>query len=301
MESRRGVWFGLGAYVIWGFSPVYWNLIDDVDATVLLIHRIMWSVPLLAAIIAIQRRFGEVRKAFSSWRTVAITSVAAVLLATNWGVFLWAVTHDHIVEGSLGYFINPLVSVALGVVVLGERLRPMQWLAVGIAAVGVVGMAVMVGSPPWIALTLAFAFGLYGLIKKRPEVPAPLISLQGELAVMVIPALVVLVFFIEPTGQDFGDSAAITMFLIGSGAFTITPLLMFGASAKRIPLSLLGLLQYIAPSLQLVLGIWVYNENLSLGRLLWFGVVWIALGVYTYDGIMTARRGRAQTVVSYPY
>ncbi len=301
MEARRGVWFGIGSYVIWGFSPVYWNLIDDVDATTLLIHRIVWSVPLLVAIVAIQRRFGEIRAAFSSLRTVAITAVAAVLLATNWGVFLWAVTHDHIVEGSLGYFINPLVSVALGVVVLGERLRPIQWLAVGIAAVGVVGMAVMVGSPPWIALTLAFSFGLYGLIKKRPEVPAPLISLQGELAVMVIPALVVLLFFLEPAGQAFGDSPAITIFLIASALFTITPLLMFGASAKRIPLSLLGLLQYIAPTLQLMLGIWVYNEDLSPGRLAWFGVVWIALGVYTYDSITTARRGRSQVVVSYPY
>lgn len=300
METRKGFWYGFFAYVIWGLGPLYWNLFDDINSNVLLLHRIFWSIPLLFAVIVIQRRITEFRNAFRSVRVIVVTGIAAVLLATNWGVWLWSVTHERIVEASLGYFITPLVSIAFGVIILGEQLTRLQRIAIVIATVGVVGLAITVGTPPWIALLLAGSFGTYGLVKKRPEIAAPLISLGGELAIMALPATVILIFFQKPAGGGFGTSVGFSLFLIGSSVVTVVPLLMFGAATKRIPLTLLGLLQYIAPTLQLLLGVWVYGEELPAKRLVWFVVVWIALVIYTYDSITTARHGRARPVVSHP-
>lgn len=296
MESRQGVWFGLGAFVFWGLTPLFWNLVDEVDSTDLLIHRILWSVPLLLAVVGIRRQLPQLWATLKSPRVMIVLSIAALLLATNWTVWLWSVTNEHIVDASLGYFINPLVSVALGVVILGERLRRAQWVAVGIAAVGVVGMAVTVGDPPWIALGLAFSFGLYGLVKKRGDVPAPLVSLSGELMVMFLPALLFLILFHTPSDGRFGDSPELTAYLMASAVITVTPLLLFGAAAKRIPLSMIGLLQYVAPSIQLMLGVWLYDEALAVDRLFWFVVVWIALAVYTYDSVQEARTRVAPSV-----
>ena len=289
METRQGVWFGAGAFVFWGLTPLFWNLVDEVDSTDLLIHRILWSVPLLLTVVGIQRKLPQLWSTLRSPRVMLVIGIAAALLATNWTVWLWSVTNEHIVDASLGYFINPLVSVALGVVILGERLRKAQWVAVGIAAVGVVGMAITVGSPPWIALGLAFSFGLYGLVKKRSDVPAPLVSVSSELIVMFPPALLFLVFLHTPTDARFGDSPELTGFLMASAVITVTPLLLFGAAAKRIPLSTIGLLQYVAPSIQLMLGVWFFDEALSLDRLAWFVVVWAALAIYTYDSVKESR------------
>ena len=285
MEFRKGVWLAVGAYAFWGFSPLFWNLVDDVDVASLLVYRILWSLPILALVIALQRRWAELWAVFRSGKVIALSIVTAALIATNWAVWLWAVTHEQIVEGSLGYFIGPLVSVLLGVIVLGERLRRLQWLAVGIAAFGVVGMAVSVGSLPWVSVTLAFSFATYGLVKKRPEIPAPLISLSGELIIVAIPAAIVLGFLQPSEGSAFTDSFPIGLFLIATGAVTVIPLLLFAGAAKRVPLSMVGLLQYITPSLHFILGVWVYGEELSNGRLAWFSVVWLALGLYTYDSL----------------
>ena len=289
MESRQGAWFGLAAFVFWGLTPLFWNLVDEVDSTDLLIHRILWSVPLLLIVVGVRRQLPELWATLRSPKVMVVLAIAAALLATNWTVWLWSVTNEHIVDASLGYFINPLVSVALGVMILGERLRTAQWVAVGIAAIGVVGMAVTVGAPPWIALGLAFSFGLYGLVKKRGDVPAPLVSLSGELIVMFLPALVFLFLFHTPADARFGDSAGLTAYLMASSIVTVTPLLLFGAAAKRIPLSMIGLLQYVAPSIQLMLGVWFYGEDLALDRFVWFVIVWIALAVYTYDSVREAK------------
>jgi chloramphenicol-sensitive protein RarD len=288
MNTTRGVWYGVGAYVAWGLTPLFWNLVDDVGPINLLANRIVWSIPILAIILGIQRRFTEIKTALTSPRVFGVAVLAAAVLAINWGVWLHAVTSEQIVEASFGYFINPLVSVALGVLILGERLRRAQWVAVAIAAVGVTGMAISVGSLPWIALALAFSFGTYGLIKKRAVVPAPLISLSGEVLALAIPALVVLLVVSGRGDLSVSQGAGTTLFLVGTGIVTTVPLLLFGAAAKRIPLTTIGLLQYIAPSLQFLIGVLVYGENLSLNRLAWFGVVWIALGVYVWDSARSA-------------
>jgi chloramphenicol-sensitive protein RarD len=292
MEHRKGVWLGVGAYAFWGLSPLFWNLVDDIAVTDLLVHRILWSLPVLAVVIAAQRRWVELWTFLRSTKAILISIVTASLISINWGVWLWAVTHEQIVEGSLGYFIGPLVSVLLGVVVLGERLRRLQWVAVGIAAFGVIGMTLTVGTLPWVSLSLAVSFGLYGLVKKHPDIPAPLISLSGEMLVVAIPAALVLGFLDQPDRVAFTDSLPIAIFLVATGVVTVTPLLLFAGAAKRVPLSMVGLLQYITPSMHFILGVWVFGEELSTGRLSWFMVVWLALGVYTYDSI-TALRVRA--------
>ena len=288
MEARRGLWFGVGAYVLWGATPLFWNLVDDVGAIDLLANRILWSVPVLLLILAVQRRYAELRAAFSSARTVVATAVAAILLTVNWGVWLFAVTNERIVEASLGYFITPLVSVALGVIVLGERLRRLQVVAVTIAAIGVIGMTISVGTMPFIALALAFSFGVYGVVKKREEIPAPLISLMGEVATMAIPAAIVVVAFASPESPRMSDGWGSAAFLIGTGFVTTIPLLMFGTATKRIMLSTLGLIQFIAPTLQLLIGVIVYGEELALDRLVWFIVVWVAIGFFVTDLISDA-------------
>jgi chloramphenicol-sensitive protein RarD len=282
MEHRRGIWYGVAAYVLWGLTPIYWNLIES-SAVSLLLHRIVWSVAILFLIVTATRQWSSFTRSYSTWGSRVTTTVAALLLSVNWGTFVWAVTSGHIVEASLGYFINPLVSVALGVVVLKERLQLMQWVAVGIAAAGVAAMAILAGVPPWISLILAFSFGLYGLLKKRERTPSPVNSLFGETLVLFLPSVLLLGFATEQTGDTFGSSPVTTLFFIGGGIVTVVPLLLFGASAKRIPLSVLGFLQYIAPTLQLAVGIVVFNESLTRAELLGFGTVWIALALFTTD------------------
>jgi chloramphenicol-sensitive protein RarD len=283
------VWYGVAAYIVWGLSPLFWNLVDGVDASALLIHRILWALPMLAIAITVRRQWATLRSDYAVPYAKASTIAAALLLATNWGLFLWAVTNEQVVEASLGYFINPFVSVALGVIVLGERLRRLQWTAVAIAAVGVTGLALRVGSVPWVSLGLALSFGLYGLLKKRPETPRPLDSLFGEVAVVAAPAFLFLLVLDGGGSEGIGSSFGTTAFLISTGAITVIPLLLFGAAAKRIPLSTIGVLQYIAPTLQFLIGVLVFAEELTAPKLFAFAMVWLALGVYTYDNVRTTR------------
>jgi chloramphenicol-sensitive protein RarD len=291
MEHERGIWYGVGAYVLWGLTPIFWNLVES-SAASLLLHRIVWSVPILLLIVTVRHQWPVFRKGYAGWRPRLTTAVAALLLTINWGVYVWAVTNGHIVEASLGYFINPLVSVALGVVVLGERLRPTQWVAVGIAALGVTMMGIVAGRPPWISLTLACSFGLYGLLKKSESTPPPVVSLFGETLVLFIPAILLLGFVAEPAGETFGSSPSVTAFYIAGGLVTVIPLLLFGASAKRIPLSVLGFLQYIAPTLQLLVGVVVFKESMTSAELFGFVAVWIALGLFTIDRTRSTERSR---------
>jgi chloramphenicol-sensitive protein RarD len=282
MEQRRGIWFGIAAYVLWGLTPIYWNLVES-TATSLILHRIVWSVAILSLIVTVRHQWPAFRDGYAQWRPRVATVAAAGLLAINWGVFVWAVTNGHIVEASLGYFISPLVSVALGVVVLKEKLRNLQWTAVGIAAAGVTAMGLLSGVPPWISLALGFSFGLYGLLKKGDTTPPPVVSLFGETLVLFIPAIALLGITADPSAETFGSSLGVTAFYVGGGLVTVVPLLLFGASAKRIPLSVLGFFQYIAPTLQLLVGVVIFKESLTTTELMGFVSVWFALMLFSLN------------------
>ncbi|MEN8040405.1 MAG: EamA family transporter RarD [Actinomycetota bacterium] len=288
LEHRRGIWLGIAAYAFWGLTPIFWNLVVA-DAASLLLHRIVWSVPLLVLIVTVRRQWVVFRDGYTTWRPRFTTMAAAGLLSINWGTYVWAVTSGHILEASLGYFINPLVSVALGVAVLRERLSQLSWTAVGIAAVGVTTMGILTGVPPWISLILASSFGTYGLLKKHDVTPPPVVSLLGETLVLFPPAMIALVFVIQPTGATFTTSPGAALFFIGAGAVTVIPLLAFGGAAKRIPLSTLGFLQYIAPTLQLIVGLTVFGESLTMAELTGFVIVWIALAIFAVDQARSPR------------
>ena len=286
-DERRGTAYGVAAYLMWGSFPLFFPLLKPASAVEVLAHRVVWSLLVVLLLLRLTRGLAAVRAVTGvQARRLAL---AAVLLAVNWGVYIYGVNSGQVVETSLGYFINPLVSVTLGVVVLGERLRVLQKLAVAVAGVAVVVLTVANGRPPLIALTLALSFGFYGLLKKQAGVGA-LASLTVETAVLTPFALVYLVvlgvrgdltFLTEGTGH--------ALLLVSAGLVTAVPLLAFAAAANRVPLSTLGVLQYLAPSLQLVVGVLIEHESFHGVRLLGFALVWAALAVFTYD-LLTHRR-----------
>ena len=287
-SERRGILLGVAAYVMWGLFPIYWPLLEPGGALEVLAHRVVWSLLFVVGLLAISGRgLGDLpRDARGLWLLCA----AAVLIGVNWGVFIWAVNHDQVIEGSLGYFINPLVTVALGVFVLGERLRAVQWGAVGIAAGGVTVLAVESGRPPWVALTLAFTFGTYGLVKKVVGVGA-VEGLTVEAAVLAPVAVGYLVWLGLDGGSTFTSHGPDhVLLLISSGAVTAIPLLLFAGAAAAVPLSQLGVVFYLNPTMQFVIGVFVAHEPLSSGRLVGFALVWVALVVFTADSLTNHRR-----------
>ena len=286
---NKGIWYAIGAYAFWGLFPIYWRWLHQVAAIELISHRIIWSCVILFVVVLVTRQWKTFRQAVLAPRVLQIYSVAAVLLTINWFVYVWAVNAGFIVESSLGYFINPLISVLLGVIILRERLRPIQWLPVGLATIGVIYLTVAYGSLPWIALTLAVTFGTYGLVKKT----APLNSLYGltlETSIVFIPALAYLVF-VEMTSQGafLHDGTMADVLMMGAGVVTTIPLLLFASATRRIPLSLVGILQYIAPTLQFLLGVLVYGEPFTPTQFIGFGIVWLALIVFGVEGVINHR------------
>jgi chloramphenicol-sensitive protein RarD len=289
-DSRRGVVLGFAAWVMWGFFPLYWPLLKPAGAVEILAHRIFWSLVVMVAVVAAMRRRGRLRATFADRRTRLLLTAASALITINWGTYIWGVNHDHVVETSLGYFINPLVSVLLGVVVLGERLRRMQWTALAIAAVAVLGLTVEYGRPPWVALILAFSFGSYGLVKKKANAGA-VESLVVETTVAAPVALAYILFLTATGASTFGSEGAWQVVLIiGTGAITVLPLLCFGAAATRIPLSTLGLMQYVTPSVQFILGLVVFGEPMPALRWVGFAMIWLSLAVFTADSLRHRRR-----------
>jgi chloramphenicol-sensitive protein RarD len=291
---NRGILFGLGAYLIWGFMPIWLKQIKSVPPLQILGHRIAWSLILLIVVILLRGQWNALRKAISSRRSLLIYALAALLLSANWLTYIYAVNSDHIVESSLGYFINPLVNVLLGVIFFRERLRRWQWLPVVIAFLGVVYLTFEYGRLPWIALTLAFTFAMYAVVKKV----APLGALYGltlETAILFTPALAYLVI-LEFTGTGaFGHHGFVQASLLAfAGVITAVPLLMFGAAARSIPLSMVGLLQYVAPSCQFLLGVLVYQEPFTKARLAGFVIIWIALIFFWTEGFMHNRPKQAR-------
>ncbi|MGC4804822.1 EamA family transporter RarD [Micromonospora sp. DT233] len=290
---RLGYLYGLGAYLLWGFFPLYFKLLKPAGPVEILAHRIVWSVLLVALLLAARRNIGFLRALARQPRTLAGIAVAAALVAVNWGTYIYGVNSDRVVETALGYFINPLVSVLLGVTVLGERLRPGQWLALGVGAAAVGVLTVDYGRPPWLALVLAVSFAGYGLAKKRLGLPAAE-GLFVESAVLALPALGYLGWLAASGDATFGHvSTGHTVLLVLSGAATAIPLLFFAGAANRLPLTTLGMLQYVAPILQLACGVLILHEPMPPARLAGFALVWLALVVFTADAVRHARRSRA--------
>jgi chloramphenicol-sensitive protein RarD len=288
-ERRRGTAAGLSAYLLWGCFPLYFPLLEPAGGVEIVAHRVVWSLLFVALLLTVLRRWPLVRAAVTDRRTLLVLSGASVLIAANWLVFVYGVNSGHVVETSLGYFINPLVSVLLGVVVFSERLRPLQWTAVALAAVAVVVLTVDYGRPPWIALTLAATFGAYGLLKKLVRVEAAP-GLFVETLVTLVPALVVLgVLYGTGHGTAGSEGTGHLLLLMASGVATAVPLLLFAAAAHRIPLSTVGLLQYVTPLMQLAIGVFVFSEPMPPVRLAGFTIVWAALAVFTLDSLRSAR------------
>jgi chloramphenicol-sensitive protein RarD len=267
---NRGVFYGAAAYLMWGFFPIYFKALQMVPSLQIMMHRVLWSFLFVMLLILLRKEWPRFKESLSKSRILLTYTLTAVLLAANWLIYIYGVNSGQVVETSLGYFINPLLSVALGVIILRERLRPLQWIPIGLASSGVIYLTLQYGSPPWIALALAFSFGMYGLIKKI----APLGSLHGHL----------------------GWNVTILLALVG--VITALPLLLFGMAARSIPLSLLGILQYIAPTVQFLLGIFLFQEPFSITLLIGYAIIWLALIIFTIEGALERRKRIASTPIA---
>ncbi|MFF5108394.1 EamA family transporter RarD [Streptosporangium sp. NPDC000509] len=299
-ETRRGVLYGIAAYSMWGLFPLYWPLLKPSTALEILAHRIAWSLVAVVAILAVRRHWSWFRALLRTPRKLGLLVLAAAIITVNWGLYIYAVNSGNVVEGALGYFINPLVSVLFGVFLLKERLRRWQWVAVGLGTVAVVILAFDYGRPPWIALVLAASFGTYGLVKKTAGVGAAE-SMTVETLVLLLPALGYLVYLEQQGTSTFGNAGAgHALLLAGAGVVTAVPLLCFTASAIRIPLTTIGLLQYIAPLLQFLCGVFVMREVMPPSRWLGFCVIWLALSIFTWDSLRAAARSRRTVAESVP-
>lgn len=291
-EERRGYGYGLTAYVLWGFFPIYFKMLRPSPPLEILAQRVLWSVVFVALLLGAMRNWHFLGRLVRTPRLLGGISLAALLIGINWGTYIYAVNSSRVVEAALGYFITPLVIVLLGVSVLGERLRLLQGVAVGVGGLAVTILTVDYGHLPYFALTLAASFGCYGLIKKRMSLP-PAEGLFVESAVLALPALAFLTWLNLSGGAEFGHvSATHTVLMVLSGIATAVPLLLFAGAANRIPMVGLGILQYVAPIIQLAVGVLLYHEPMPPVRLAGFGLVWLALIVFTVDGVQAARKSR---------
>jgi chloramphenicol-sensitive protein RarD len=295
-----GLLNGFAAYGIWGLFPLFWPLLEPAGAVEILAHRMAWSLVFVAVALVVVRRWAWAGELIRQPRRLALVAVAAAVITVNWGVYIWSVNSGHVVESSLGYFINPLVTIAMGVLLLKERLRPVQWAAVGVGFAAVVVLTVGYGRPPWISLVLAFSFATYGLVKKKVNLGG-VESLAAETAIQFLPALGYLALLTARgestfTTQGLGHAAL----LAAAGAVTALPLVFFGAAAIRVPLSTLGLLQYLAPVFQFLLGVLYFHEAMPPERWAGFALVWLALTLLTADAWRSARRGASAGVAGVP-
>jgi chloramphenicol-sensitive protein RarD len=286
-DTRRGILSGIAAYTIWGLFPLYWPLLKPAGALEILAHRMIWSLAAVLVILAVRKHWAWLRTMRP--RRIALLALAAVFITVNWGTYIYAVNSGHTIEGALGYFINPLVSVLLGVLVFRERLRPWQWTAIGISVVAVAVLAADYGRLPWIALLLACSFGTYGLVKKFAATPSAE-SLTVETAVLFLPALAYTL--LAPHQTVTGHGAGHVALLVGAGIVTAIPLMLFNTAATRVPLTVIGMLQYLTPILQFLIGLVVQHEAMPASRWIGFLLVWVALILLTMDGVRAARSKR---------
>ncbi len=287
-QTRAGLFYGIGAYTLWGVLPLYLHMLKSVPAAQVLSHRILWSLLLLAAVILATRHLKPLLSA-ARGRTLLMLTGSAALIAVNWFVYIWAVSNEHLVEASLGYFINPLVNVALGTLLLGERLGRLQAAAIAVAGIGVLILAASGGGAIWISLTLALSFGFYGLIRKVAAIDA-LGGLTVETAILAPLAMAALLYAANTGTGEFGRDRTMDLLLILAGPVTAAPLLMFAAGAKRLRYTTMGLLQFIAPTLQFLEAVLIYHEPVRPAQLATFALIWVGCGLYAWSSIVAARR-----------
>ena len=288
-----GVLYALAAFGIWGLSPIYFKSLGHVPATEVLAHRVLWATVLLVAVLLLQRRGLELIRELLSWRRVGFYLVTALLVSTNWLIFIWSIQNDRLLEASLGYYINPLVNVLLGTVFLRERLNRWQIVAVALAAAGVMNLVLGYGKFPWVALTLAFSFGFYGLLRKKAGMDA-ILGLTVETLLLVPAALLFLGWLAFQGSAAFAHAGAKTdVLLIFAGVITAVPLVCFLQAARRLKLTTVGLMQYLAPTLNLLLAVLAYYEPFTTAHLITFVCIWIALAIYSFDAFFARHRERA--------
>jgi chloramphenicol-sensitive protein RarD len=289
---NSGLLAGVGAYLIWGVIPLYWQLLKPASAPEILAHRVVWSFGLLLVIVYFRNLMVEVKATFFDKQKMLLIFFASILITINWGVFIWAVNNGHIIETSLGYFINPLVSVALGVIVLKEKLRSLQKVAVGLTFIAVSFLTLTLGNPPYIALSLAFSFGFYGLVKKMANVNAiPSLTIE---TLLLTPFFSVFLFYLDSKNElsFVNQDATHSFWLATAGIATVIPLLLFGTAVVRIPLVVIGLLQALGPILQFLIGYIAFNEPMSSARWTGFMIVWLAVSVFSYDAIKSYQNNK---------
>jgi len=287
-KFNKGLLFGVSAYIIWGLLPLYWKLVEEAGAYEILAHRGIWSLLICVSLLALRKQLKSAYEMVRSSRTFSLLFLASGLLTINWGVYIWSVTVNRVVEAALGYYITPLINVTFGVLLLREKLRPAQWIAVALAAAGVVILTLGYGSLPWIALVLAISWGSYSLIKKSLNLGA-LETLSLETLFAFLPNLVFLLIIQGNGSAEFGSTWTISILLFGAGAATVIPLLLFNGSTTRLPLSTVGLLQYITPTIMFFIGIYINNEDISMTKVIGFAFIWLALAVLSRDLYRSSR------------
>jgi chloramphenicol-sensitive protein RarD len=297
-ESRKGLAYGVAAYGLWGLAPLFWKLVDQVSPIEILAHRLVWGLVAFAAIAYVAGAVPAVLGALRDRRTVAAMALSGVLVVINWGVFVSAVATNNILDASLGYFINPLLSVGLGMVVLRERLRPLQWFAIGLAVAGVAILTWRLGRVPWISLALAGSFGAYGLVRKMARVESLAGSTVETALLAPVGMIYLVVLAVRGDGQLGHASTATQLLLLATGVVTAAPLLLFTSAARRLPLSTVGFVQYLAPTTQFVLAILLYDEPLVRERVIAFVAIWLGLAVFSVDLLRQSRGHQARAPIS---
>ena len=289
-QGARGALYAVGAYTLWGVAPLYFKQLTQIPAYEILTHRVIWSFLLLLLLLSVLQLWPRVRAALRQPKNLLLLSLSSCIIGLNWLVYIWAVNTNHILDASLGYYINPLFNIVLAMLFLGERFRPIQWCAVALATSGVLVQLVVFGRLPWIALVLAISFGLYGLIRKQVPVD-PITGLLLETLVL-LPLAALYLFFIadSPTSHLSANSLNTNLWLISAGIVTTAPLLFFAGAAKRLKLSTLGFFQYIGPSLMFLVAVWLYDEPFSQDKIITFALIWCSLVIYSWDGIKQRKK-----------
>jgi len=287
-KEKLGLLYGLGAYVLWGLFPLYWPLLKPSTSPEIVSHRAVWTMVFCFIILAITKSLKSTLATFKRPKVAAKLFAASVLVSINWLIYIWATNNGHVVEASLGYYINPLIAIAFGIILLKERMRPLQWVSVSVATIGVLVLTIDYGRLPWVAFGVALSWGTYGLIKKQLGLGA-VEGLAIETLIAFIPYCAYLVFLDSTGVGQFGQGVSVTILLISAGAVTAIPLLLFNASTTRLPLTTIGLLQYITPTLTFIIGVWVNHEVMSTARWVGFFIIWIALFALAYDLVRSGR------------